>query len=306
MGCSEIDFESLDTIEALGSQTEEFIYGEGQLDVLIVVDNSRSMSEEQEKMGKNMKNFLSHLEGLDWRVGIVTTDEHSLSYGGGVLLPIEKNLSNGSKIRFIHPKTENYEEKFLNTIQREEWGSSQEKPFKAIKLAFEKSANENQGFFRENANLAIVILSDEDDHSYKVSAHDILSAFKEFISKHKTLSVHGVIVEPEDIYCQLEQAGGSYRTWFSADKIHDFILETGGLSISICNKDYSSGLSRLGERTRRLVNSFRLSEVPIKDSVHVRVLPRQGEVKFSVKGNLVLIESSLQPNSNVYISYDPK
>ena len=310
LACSDVrfetvDFESVKVVKEINRHTEEFVYNSSdQLDVLIVVDNSTSMFEEQQKMGERMGNFLSHLEGVDWRVGLITTDTQSSDYGGGVLLPIANSRSKYGVLRFIDSKTENYGEKFLNTIQREEWGSSDEKPFEAIKLAFEKSMKENRGFFRKSANLAIVILTDEDDQSTQVSSQDILSAFEQFLGKNQTLSVHGVIIEPEDKSCALKQGAFTLNEIFYAYKIYDFILKMGGVSISICNDDYSSGLSRLGQTARRFVNSFRLSQNPLIPSVRVEVLPQQGEVNFSVKGNLVVIESLLQPNTHVYISYD--
>ena len=45
-----------------------------KVDVLVVVDNSGSMSVEQSNMGMRFASFLSRLQGLDWQVGIVTTD----------------------------------------------------------------------------------------------------------------------------------------------------------------------------------------------------------------------------------------
>jgi DNA-binding NtrC family response regulator len=57
----------------------------------------------------------------------------------------------------------NAEDLFVGNIQRKDRGaSSRDEPLKASIMAMEKSRTDNLGFFRENANLAIVIMSDED------------------------------------------------------------------------------------------------------------------------------------------------
>ncbi|MCB0370011.1 MAG: hypothetical protein KDD45_11450, partial [Bdellovibrionales bacterium] len=45
-----------------------------KVDILIVIDNSGSMSYEQSEMAKRFSGFVESLNGLDWQLGITTTD----------------------------------------------------------------------------------------------------------------------------------------------------------------------------------------------------------------------------------------
>ncbi len=70
VGCSETKFSQL---------TQEDLFQQNPLntvDVLIVVDNSCSMIEEQTKLGGNFDSFIQYFDAADvnWQIGVVTTD----------------------------------------------------------------------------------------------------------------------------------------------------------------------------------------------------------------------------------------
>src|SRR5690606_8968839 len=47
---------------------------DGRVDILLVDDNSGSMSAEQNLLAQRFSTFISRLSGLDWQIGITTTD----------------------------------------------------------------------------------------------------------------------------------------------------------------------------------------------------------------------------------------
>ena len=77
--------------------------GNEKVDILFVDDNSASMYTEQTKMGDKFPDFADALSGLDFQIGITTTD---LAQGGS-LLP----FPNGSTV--LHPTMANYQNLFL-------------------------------------------------------------------------------------------------------------------------------------------------------------------------------------------------
>ena len=70
VACAEVGFES--TIE-YSTHEYEMTVPPNQVDILVVVDNSRSMVDEQNKLMQGFSGFLSKLRSFDTKVGVVTT-----------------------------------------------------------------------------------------------------------------------------------------------------------------------------------------------------------------------------------------
>ncbi len=70
MGCSEYSYTSevqIDTFQQVRRNT---------VDILMVVDNSCSMAEEQDKLAANFPAFIEVFDGVDvdWQIAVTTTD----------------------------------------------------------------------------------------------------------------------------------------------------------------------------------------------------------------------------------------
>ena len=77
-GCSEYSYSSKVQINAFQQVRRNTV------DVLMVVDNSCSMVEEQEKLAANFQSFIAAFDDVDvdWQVGVVTTDTVQEQYSG--------------------------------------------------------------------------------------------------------------------------------------------------------------------------------------------------------------------------------
>src|SRR5690606_4781259 len=116
-------------------------------DILIVIDNSGSMEYEQRNMAQRVSNFLSILQGLDWRIAVTTTDPTSTSktnsdktqpskVSDGLFLPIA-----GLNNQFYIDSTMNPVEaqtRLGNTLQRPETGSGSEQAINATYRVIER------------------------------------------------------------------------------------------------------------------------------------------------------------------------
>ncbi len=72
--------------------TQEFdISAAGKLDLLLIIDNSGSMGEEQQELGENLKALTKHMDNVDWQIGILTTDECNLHNAARSMKPIRKD-----------------------------------------------------------------------------------------------------------------------------------------------------------------------------------------------------------------------
>ena len=175
----------------------------GKVDILIVDDNSASMSFEQKALASRFAGFIAQLDAksVDYRIGITTTDVHEPGDGNNPS-PANGNgaFQNGNLIPFasgvpyLTPSVANRATLFNSTIVRPETAAcenfiantiasggiaatnttsySQQYPLncpsgdeRGIYAANLTVVNNPNSFIRPEANLAIIFLSDEDERS---------------------------------------------------------------------------------------------------------------------------------------------
>jgi len=150
------------------------------VDILVVDDNSGSMTTEQENLGNALNGFVGNLQGkgLDWRIAVTNTDTcESASGQPAGFCPGPSGIA-GADGQFMNvlgttpiygpniitPGTPNAAQVFHDTIQRgNQVGSGDERGIYAVNLAIDSRSS--SGFFRDGAGIAVVILSDEDERS---------------------------------------------------------------------------------------------------------------------------------------------
>ena len=147
VGCSDYDYAELSVRDVW---TVPQITGSS--DILVVIDDSASMAEEQARLGENFHAFTDVVAGAyaDFQIGVITTDVDVDDAGvlrGGVLTPDTPGL----------------EDAFLAAVTVGTDGSRYEQGYEAASLA--TATGQNPGFLRNTARLHLVILSDEDDQS---------------------------------------------------------------------------------------------------------------------------------------------
>lgn len=121
-----------------------------QVDILLVIDNSKSMIDEHAKIIEKFKdNFIPYLRDLNWRIGILTTDDRDI-FAGGFFSRDEKTPTGfgGKLLRlntegsiYLHRNTENLISLFKSTIRRIACNSkSQEsEPEEELETEFEEN-----------------------------------------------------------------------------------------------------------------------------------------------------------------------
>ncbi len=272
-----------------------------QVDILFIDDNSRSMKKEQEKMGSRFSSFMKDLNDVDWHIGVTTTDITNGLYGlKGKLLDVDREGN-----RFITPQSPDPESLFLNTIVRPEVScpndvcpSGNERPLEASIMAMRKHDGYNQGFFRDGVDLAIVVLTDEDEGSKGSgkTGMDVLEEFKKIWGETKNIRGYGVITRPGDVECLNNQGT------FYANYIDTFITLTGGVTGSICDEDYSQSLERISEDVKDLILTFELSEKPFAETVQLTMEPEQS-ISWSLKGRKLIFETAPISNTKIMVDY---
>jgi hypothetical protein len=120
-----------------------------KVDILIVVDNSGSMSEEQGKAGQSLMPLLGAVSSLDYQINVITTDQHCPLNLHGV--PFTKSTPDLIK---------NLQKALLAGTS----GSPTEQALGMTLRHLQDYATCNAApWLRSDAKLAVIILSDEDE-----------------------------------------------------------------------------------------------------------------------------------------------
>ncbi|MEO1228131.1 MAG: vWA domain-containing protein [Myxococcota bacterium] len=182
------------------------------VDILFVIDNSCSMADEQENLVRNFDAFIGVLAGsnLDFRIAVVTTDiggtlinlnaqEQAGQVGFRVdtsspLRPVDsrdrsgcRELSDTEHGCFRSGRAERWIESgrdaaasipglFADAARVGTCGSGNERGTSAMAVALDNTASGecNTGFIRDDANLVVIVVSDEDDFD-PISTSDLLN-----------------------------------------------------------------------------------------------------------------------------------
>ena len=268
------------------------------VDILFITDNSRSMRREQSKMSQKFNSFIQDMSRIDWQIGITTTDVSNRGLQG------ELSYFDGTDLKVITTQTPDAEELFRQTVQREEVGASTEQPLAAAIAAMEKRNNENQGFFRDNADLAIIVLSDEDESSRwgrdATTPRNVLSTFKN-IWPHKSLKFYGIIVEPKDRSCLSEQSRDSSAA--VGESVSDLAHLTGGLTASICLESYGDSLKSIGTSINNFFKNYTLSQTPKEGTLSIQMMPEYN-ISWTVSGNVITFDEFIPENTYIRFVYE--
>lgn len=356
VGCSEMEFSADKNFKACQSsglncilitpEIERFDYdvktNSGIVDILIVDDNSGSMSTQQRYMAERFPTFISSLGALDYHIAITTTDVSASPNNGPKAANGNGALQDGKFIQFgngsavLTRDTPNKETLFASTVKRPETLACEQNDFQyaycpspdergiyAAHLAVERK---DPSFFRPAAHFALVILADEDERStrqnstvvaqYPTEEKDIpdnlVKAVKQHLGAQKTFSAHSVIVKPGDQACLESQTevypSGRRVSGFEGIFYARLSNLTGGHIGSICASDYGTELGQIGYNIKDHLNSIQLVCAPIDNKVDVIVTPQPAGLitNFDPSTNTVKFNQTLPPNTNVHLTYDCK
>ncbi len=255
-------------------------------DILFVVDDSCSMQDEQDELAANFASFIQTFvdsSTIDYHVGVVRADlDSSDSNGWGIL----EELPDGS--RWIDQDTgSTAQDKIDAFTEISNVGTSGpgscEMGLQATRSALTYQlypGSPNEGFYREDALLSLIILSDEVDHGPAQSGPFGGGACggvhpDEFIpwflydlkgpNNQDMLLFTGIVGD---------RPGGCSNGDNSADEgdgYWDVIDGVDGNFLSICSSDWSDFLAQLGLESAGLKTAFYLRRSPSVSSLTVTI-----------------------------------
>jgi hypothetical protein len=240
-------------------------------------------------LAKNIKLFTQEVQKttfLNYHIGVVTTsmDDVSASYcdrtggyapracGDGRLVRYK------TKIPFIDNNTPNGLSVLEENLVVGTSGSGEEMMFDPVKAALSQplTSNENAGFLRADASLAIVFITDAEDQSDNVQTpkdmYDFLVNLKN--GRADKVLAYGAMI-PSSVTnpsCSRDEGNKTPR------RIEEFIALTKGLEYDICDSDYGKKLAIVAaDVVQKVGRIMYLSRPPIVDTISVtygsQVLP---------------------------------
>jgi hypothetical protein len=261
------------------------------IDVLLVIDNSGSMQDDQQLLADNFQEFIADAlddDDLDVQIGVTTTDVISPGAAAGALVGSPRILSarDGDDLA----------QRVLVGID----GTGLELGLEAMRLALE--VPENAGFIRSDAALAVIFVTDEEDAG---AFPDFLPdpalsrAPAEYIALLEARKGGSVLNAPVLVSAVLPAQGGlRYRA---------LVNHFSGVALDITDPNWGTQLSEIGAETFALSRSFSIGSPPRAGSVVV-VVDGVATTAFTVDSarQAVILDEPAPGGADVVISYIPQ
>ena len=255
-----------------GRRVDRFVqHRDDAADILFVVDNSSTMTEEQPRLAAASRVIVDEAEarGIDFHIGVTSTGMTPAPAGGcpggadggeaGRLVPVD-----GSRPRVLDPATPDVRSVLAQNLQVGVCHEL-EQGMEAMRRALGEPlrSGENAGFLRDDAKLAVIFVSDEDDHS-GIAPEDYL-AFLVGLKGEGGARAYAIV----DIGTGCPEGAGR------AERLIELVLGTHGLVESICAEDWSAAMAAIAADVFTFRTAFSLSAVPDGAGIEVSV---DGEV----------------------------
>ncbi len=246
-----------------------------QIDLLFVVDDSPSMAAHRETLRFNMRVFVQSLHTLggplpDLHIGFITTDADSPDAGvlraspsvAGRFIVDSQTATGGREGNYNGALEDVVVESFDGLGMT---GSSIPRPLDALRRALGEPAND--GFLREHAQLAIVILTANDDSS-PLPVEELALVIKATKHDPGLVVVGGAFGPATAPSCTDDDPP---RSALPAIRLHAFLdqFPNRSASTSICNDNLDGALSGLASLIRTSIGSP-CFDVPLLDLDPVR------------------------------------
>ena len=277
------------------------------VDVLWVVDNSCSMSDIQATLGDKFRSFLQSFNdmGIGYQIGVTSTDTFDPAQSGRLLGP-KKVMTNADP---------DVLDLFARATDLGTSGSGDEKGLDAAYLALTDPliSGENAGLIRDEAVLAVVVISDEEDAS-QISPADFSRWLNNFKGDPERTSLSAVVgdVQSSSIAMGCSSTGFPPVTAEQGRRYVEVQRATEGTFQSICDSDFDQVLAYLGYGASGLKFEFPLEKTPTSiggikvtvDGVEIPRHPTNGWFYDSASNTVKFSRRAVPgPSTTILITY---
>jgi hypothetical protein len=263
---------------------------QGVLDLLLVIDNSGSMKEEQENLSGKLAPLLSYVKDSDWRIGVVTTDP-----------------SDGCLRSLINKSDAQASQAFATAVQAGIKGSGNERGILQAVNGLKGECNPTGSWLRNQSTVGVLIVSDEDNCSAGKDCGNEAYAQGSYLTQYLSsirqtglnARVYGLIGHPSLSAQQCQTMAAK------ADIYAAVIAETGGSWGSICSSDYTGTLQAISKDISAiLLTQFTLQFKPSQGSLKVYIDGKLQTSGYTLHENVVEFASPPKADAMVSFQYD--
>ncbi len=306
-----------------------------KVDILWVIDNSGSMETSQDNVAANFQSFIEKFQqtNFDYQMAVTATDAWLAPHDGDPSLARFRDGTDAtghSGVTVIKPDTPDLEATFSNNIRLGVNGSGDERGWQSLQEALSLQANLDEPFPRQDALLAVIFLTDEDDFShdglYNAQAqadpynnpdlHDPMQYF-DFLynltgSSEGDLNFIVNTIGIFDQQCLDDLSSDGFTGRFIAQRYVGVTDATGGYKGSLCD-DFTDVMSGISDSIIEKSTAFKLNREPDIDSIEVvvdgRDIPQDPDNgwTYNSDGWLITFHGDAIPGSEaiVNITFDP-
>jgi hypothetical protein len=268
-----------------------------QVDILWVVDNSTSMLAEQQLLSDNFPFFLQYYRnsGLDWQIAVVSTDMANPDESG--------KLQGAAGFRWVDSTVPDPVGVFTQMALLGRDGSAREQGRAAAYAALSEPllSGYNGGFYRDEALLSIIMVSDENDFSEEPTEAGFVAWARALKNDPSKVTVSGIV--GTDTSCT-DRVGQDYL---------DVISQLNGITFSICENDWEPLMQQLGVAAIGLQREFFLTEVPVESTLEVWIedegvrydfIPEEDYFWDGDRNSVNFVRYTPRPTAWIHMVYD--
>lgn len=296
---------------------------DNKVDLLIVVDDSNSMLPDNTKLAQKLQGFVTDLSssGLDWQMCATVT--HSQLVNDTYYWGLSRNWVSyiGSPQWILKKGATDPYAIFTNTINAIGAGWADTDDERGIKAAWwNVEYRQFNSCYREDASLAVVLISDEDERSVGGNPSEAfypgelkplegddqpfgyVNKIKQTFGLNKRFSVNSIIVKPTDTACMTSQDAEGSKSHYGFK--HQELSElTGGYVGSICDADYSNNLYYFKDRILNSLASIPLECAPV-GPISVSITPSMGIVNTQMQNNMLIFSPAIPAGRTLKLQYN--
>lgn len=260
-----------------------------KIDILWVIDNSGSMKTSQDNLASNFQSFIARFNqyNYDFHMAVTTTEAWEKQFNAnslksrikdGAVLQKSPLIETHSGVFVMDKNTADMSNVFATNIKQGTLGNGDERAFESFKQALLDPWNVD--FRRDDAFLAVIIVSDEEDFSgsttqfenasttYPVQNYvDFLETYTNSSVNGKNYSVNAIFVDSADCKTQLSTDGFQRKI---STRLPALVDLTGGVKASLCS-NFGASLEVISDSIIELSAVFKLTREPQVDTISVVV-----------------------------------
>ena len=295
-----------------------------KVDILLVVDDSKSMEPENTKLAQKLQAFVADLKtsGLDWQMCATVTRDQDVEDNGKYYWAASRFWTGyiGSPQWILNAGAINPYSIFTDTMQAigAGWaGTDDERGIKAAWWSFEYATD--NFCYRTGASIAVVLISDEDERSIggnqnlayydgefkNLEADDqpqeLINKVKQKFGVDKRFTFNSIIVKPGDSACMTVLDAGASKSHYGY-KYAEVSQLSGGYVGNICDADYSQNLYYFKDKIINSAASFPLECAPV-GPVTVTITSAMSSYTTTIVNNTIVFNPAIPAGRTVKLQY---